>query len=229
MRSRLIDICVSAVCREKDSWGGQCSFKATILPLAMHLCNTCWHVPEKSKDLFLATCLKIGAKYPSFLSALIQKLIDDSQVDDKEWLLPALITTRLNYLEVELRREIKEFTWSMPNASVQKNIIAAFLQGESQQTQITGYDGIAMARGDVVSVKPTWILPEFYMESNADFFQPGESHGFSASMQAKGRGKSAYVEVKKDKRYYELCLKLREWREQEFKKLQKMVEPKSIS
>jgi hypothetical protein len=224
MRSQLIDICVNAVCGEKDSWGEQCSFKDTILPLAVHLCKTCWYAPGKSKDLFLATCLEKGEEHPSFLSALIQKLIDNKQADDKVWLLQALITARLHYLEDELRKEPKEFSWSMPNASVRKNTITAFLQSENQQTQITGYDGIAMARKDVVSVEPTWILPEFYMESNADFLQPKGNHGFSASMQAKGRGKNACVEIKKDKRYYELCLKLRQLREQEYKRLQKIVE-----
>lgn len=219
MRSLLTDICVSTVCRENESWGGQCSFKATILPLAVNLCKTDWHASEKSKNLFLATCLKKGAEQPSFLSVFVQKLISDVQADDKEWLLQTLIATRVNFLEDELKTEVAEFTWSMPNSKVHESTIAAFLQGEEQQIQITGYDGIAMARSDVVSVKPERILPEFYMESNADFLQPRVNFGFSASMQAKGRGTKAYVEVKKDKRYYELCLKLRKLRQQEFEKL----------
>lgn len=229
LHTQLIELCVSAVCREKNAWGGQCQFKETILPLAVNLCKTDWHALNQSKDLFLVTCLEKGAEKPSFLSVLIKNVIADTQADNKKWLLPTLITTRLKHLQDELRKEPAEFTWSMPNASVRKSTITAFLRSDSQKTQITGYDGIAMARNDVVSVEPKWILPEFYMESNADFLQPGKNHGFSASMQALGRGKKAYVEIKKDKRYYDLCLKLRKLHKQECKKLEKMVDPESIS
>ena len=229
LHTQLIELCVSAVCREKKSWGGQCQFKETILPLAVNLCKTGWHALDKTKDLFLATCLEKGAEKPSFLSVLINNLIADTQADNKEWLLPTLITTRLTHLEDELSREPEEFTWSMPNASVRKSTITAFLRSESQETQITGYDGIAMARNDVVEVESRWILPEFYMESNADFLQPGKNHGFSASMQASGRGKKAYIEIKKDKRYDELCQKLRKLRKREFKTLEKIIEAGPVS
>ena len=224
LHEQLIKHCVSAVCREKKSWGRQCSFKETILALAINLCKTDWHALKKSKDLFLATCLEKGAKKPSFLSVLIKKLIADTQADDKEWLLSTLITRRLAQLKDELRREPAGLNWSMPNASVQKKAIMTFLRSERQETQVTGYDGIAMARHDVVTVEPKWILPEFHMESKADFLQPEENHGFSASMQALGRGKKAYLEITKDKRYYDLCLKLRALRKKEFKKLEEMVE-----
>ncbi len=229
MRAQLIDIGVGAVCREEKSWGGTCSFKTTILPLAIALCQKAWHAPHQSKDLFLATCLKKGAKQPSFLSALIKNLITTTQADNKESLLPPLIIARLNHLKGELARPPHAFTWSMPNANVRKNTIAAFLRSEKQETQITGYSGIAMARNDVVNVRSKWILPEFYMESNADFLHPKENHGFSANMQALGRGKQAYVEIKKNKKYYDLYLKLRELRKQEFKKLEKMIDPESTS
>lgn len=228
LREQLIALCVSAVCREKKSWGGQCQFKETILPLAVNLCKTDWHALKKSKDLFLATCLEKGAEKSSFLSVLIKHLIADTQADDKEWLLSTLITTRLKHLQEELRREPAAFTWSMPNASVRKNTITTFLQSPVQEAQITGYDGIARARNDVIEVEPQWILPEFYMESNGDFLQPEENHSFSAGMQALGRGKKAYVEIRKDKRYYDLCLQLRELRRQEFKKLGQIIEPESI-
>lgn len=56
---------------------------------------------------------------------LINNLIADTQADNKEWLLPTLITTRLTHLEDELSREPEEFTWSMPNASVRKSTITA--------------------------------------------------------------------------------------------------------
>lgn len=219
LRAQLIDICVSTVCREKQSWGGKCKFKKTILPLAVNLCKTDWYALNQSQELFLATCLEKGIEQPSFLSVLIKLLIAETQADNKEWLLPTLIKARLKHLEYELTREPEEFTWAMPNASVQKSTITEFLRSESQETQLTGYDGIAMARYDVVNVEPEWILPEFYMESNADFLHPGKNHRFSASMQALGRGKKAYVEIKKNKRYYDLCLKLRKLRQQEFKKL----------
>ena len=229
MRTHLIDICVSAVCREKKSWGGDCRFKETILPLAVNLCKTDWHAPDKSKDLFLATCLEKAAEQPSFLCVLIETLDAETQADHKEWLLSPLIAARLQHLDEELRREPEEFTWAMPDASVGKSTIRAFLRSDSPETRMTGYDGIAMARNDLVDVKPEWIVPAFYMESNAEFLQPGETHGFSASMQASGRGKQACVEIKKDTRYHDLCLKLRTLRQQEFKKLNKRSKPDLIS
>jgi len=228
LRAQLMDVCVSKICREKNAWGGRCGFKATILPLALNLCQTGWHASNKSKDLFLVTCLEKGAEQPSFLSVLSKHLIADIQADNKEWLLPTLITTRLKHLRDELRREPEEFAWFMPNASARNSTIAEFLRSESQEAKITGYDGIAMARNDVVNLEPKLILPEFYMEFNADFLQLEGNHGFSASMQALGRGKKAYIEIKKDKRYYELSLKLRELRKKEFKKLEKMIDLESI-
>lgn len=225
MRVKMMDLCADAVCREKKSWGGQCSFQDTILPFAANLCKTEWHASAESKALFLDTCLEKSAKHPSFLSVLIQKLVANKESNDKQWLLNPLITSRLKYLEGEFLIVPKEFTWAMPDAKVRKAAITAFLRSEAQEVQITGYDGIAMARKDEVIVEHKWILPEFYMESNADFLQPRKNYGFSATMQAKGRGKSAYVEIKKDKRYYDLCLKLRELRKREFEKLKHMIEP----
>ena len=107
----------------------------------------------------------------------------------------------------------------MPNASTKKRKITDFLRSEDYQTHITGYDGIAMARKDIITVKADSILPEFYMESNADFLKNDRNCGFSATMCANGRGKASYVEIKKDKRHYELYLKLRELREKELKRL----------
>ena len=219
MRSKLIDICVSIICSESDVWGGSCSFEATILPLAINVCKTCWYASDQVKKLFLDACLKKSVQHQSFLSALIQNLINDSRADDKKWLLQSLITTRLEYLEIELSKDLREFSWSMPNASTKKRKITDFLRSEDYQTDITGYDGIAMARKDIITVKADSILPEFYMESNADFLKNDRNCAFSATMCAKGRGKASYVEIKKDKRHYELYLKLRELREKELKRL----------
>lgn len=220
MRRQLINLCVNAVCQDKKDWGGKCKFKETILPLAVNLCKTGWHALNTSKKLFLATCLEKGAEAPSFLSVLIKNLIENAQADDKKWLLPDLIMARLKYLKDGLGiMGEEELTWSMPNASARKNAVTKFLRSSIQQIQITGYDGIAMARKDVINVDQKWILPEFYMETNADFLRPSKHHGFSARMEALGRGRQAYVQIKKDKRYYNLLLKLRELRKQELKKL----------
>ncbi len=222
-RSQLMEICVNVVCREKTTWGDECGFNTTLVPLALNLCKTEWYATDKSKSMFLATCLKKGVRHPSFLSVLIQKLTIDTQANDKAWLLTVLLTTRLQYLERELKKKQKAFSWSMPNGNTQSSAVTDFLKSENEEIQITGYDGIAMARGDVVSVDAKWILPEFYMESKAEFLKPGINRGFSASMEAKGRGKKAYVEIKKDKRYYNLSIKLRELRKQELEKLKSMV------
>ncbi len=228
MRAQLMNICVNAVCREKKSWGGECGFTETILPLAINLCTKDWHSSDKAKDQFLKTCLQKSEEQPSFLSVLIQKLITNTQANNKQWFLNPLITGRLKYLENDLNKEPKEFTWSMPNANVRNRAIASFLQGEGKETEVTGYDGIAMARNDVINVESKWILPAYHMESSGDFLKPRRNYGFSSNMQAKGRGKNAYIEIKKDTRYYELCLKLRELRKKEFEKLKKIIESKTV-
>ena len=230
MRSTLIDMCSSIICSESSSWGGSCSFKNTILSLAINMCKTYWNASDQGKQLFLETCIKQNIKSPSFLSVLIQNLINYSKLDDKEWLLQPLITARLEYLEKELGEGVKAFSWSMPNAKTKQKIMTDFLRSEKQQAHISGYDGIAMARQNVITVESKSILPEFHMESNANFLKVSMNYGFSASMCAKGRGKNSYIEINKDKRYYELYLKLKELRQNEFKKLKELlVSDKSIA
>ncbi len=219
MRAKLMGACINAICREQDCWGQDSQFKTVVLPLAVKLCKIDWCVSIDAKNQFLAACLDKGEEQPSFLSALIKNLIKDTQADDKNALLKPLISARLLYLENELIKEAPAESWAMPKANVQNRDLRAFLTSENQQTQIFGYDGIAMARQDVVHLETKNILPEFHMEANADFQQPEKNYGFSATMQAKGRGKQAYVEVIKDQRYYDLSIQLRKRHKQEFERL----------
>lgn len=223
MRTELILICVSRVCDEQESWGRSCCFETTILPLALCLSTKNWHATTASKQLFLNTCMAQGTEHPSLLSVLIRKLSADTTADHKEWLLSVMIESRLQYLQQELTQNPQEFTWRMPDADISNSAMVAFLRGEQRQIQIRDYNGIAMARRDVITISSESILPAFYMESNNKFVQPNKPYGFSATMKAKGRGKQAYVEITKDKTYHQLCLKLRELRQQELKQLQQMI------
>ncbi|MDC0535456.1 hypothetical protein OAO18_06570 [Francisellaceae bacterium] len=219
-RSALLDICVKAVCQQKNSWGGGCSFLSTILPLARNTCDSKWSASDGTKKLFLDTSLNKGAKHPSFVSAIVRNLMNYSDLlDDKDWLLQPLASMRLEQLEVELCDDVKDFSWEMPDAKCTNSAITTFLRSDESQINITGYNGIAMARKDIIKIKRDSILPELYIESKADFVKNSSNHSFSANMEAKGRGKAAYLEVVKDRRYYDACLKLRKLREKEYKTL----------
>ncbi|AWB65915.1 hypothetical protein C2869_05415 [Saccharobesus litoralis] len=223
MQAQLISLCVNAICREQNDWQYDNCFKKTLVPLAVNLCQTDWYASSDTRQQFLTACLEKGKSYPAFLAALIQNLINDTSADNKKPWLKTLISTRLDYLDKEISKPTPVFSWSMPQAEANKHDMVVFLRSVKQQAQITGYDGIAMARNDVVSVDPNWILPEFYIESNGDFQLPKSHYGFSATMQAKGRGKQAYVQIEKDKRYDELKCKLHTLRKQEADKLKQFA------
>ena len=100
----------------------------------------------------------------------------------------------------------------------------AFLHGERQSIQLTGFDGIAAARFHEVRIDSKNIVPEQSMEKSGRFWLVNEAHSFSATIQALGRGNKAYLELIKTQDYNDKRSELRTMRQKEYETLQQWME-----
>lgn len=216
-RSELMEIITEIVIGRSKDWGKSLGFSSVILPTALYLCDSYWYANQKSKLKFLESCIKFGKKYPHFLCVLIQGIKKEGK--EIAWIIDPLVKIRLEWLEIELSKEEPTFSWSMPHAKVNRKDMNDFLKSNKESTQIIGFDGIAYARRSVIDLSSDKILPELDMESKGYFNIPSYERGFSASMTAGGRGKKAFVEIKKTREYYNFKKDLRKMREVEFSQL----------
>ena len=130
------------------------------------------------------------------IKQLIQPFIDGvNLVAHTDTSLRCLIIHRLVYVKKQVERPVSEFSWKMSLAKIHEYpILSAFLQSEQQEIIYTGFKGLPEARKWVTKV-----------------FEPlKQPKTFSAKATPTGRGKSAAVQVVKDKRHYEYLNKMYE-------------------